>query len=97
MFGLDTIVLTKPKYFEEPPKVIDRKFGPKQKITKIDNTSVSAVAVLEKDQSRNLVLKIYHNPYAATPIPNDVFKSKSVKEYRLTERKVGIFQEWKEI
>ncbi|MFK5951225.1 MAG: hypothetical protein QM500_20915 [Methylococcales bacterium] len=45
MYGLETIVLSVSKNSGTPPRVTERKFGPKRKLTTEHNTSISAVAV----------------------------------------------------
>lgn len=94
MFGFDTIVLTKPRDFSAP-KVLDRKFGPKRKVTKEHNTSISALAVINEIEPNRL--DVYHNPYAAIPFERGLFQRFSNKEYELEENRPMRFQEWKEV
>lgn len=93
MFGFDTIVL-KPRYFS-PPMVLDRKFGPKRKLTKEHNTSISALAVMNKTEPNRL--DVYHNPHAAIPFERGIFRKFGNKEYELEEKIPMRFQEWKEV
>ncbi len=94
MFGFDTIVLTKLQDFS-PPMVLDRKFGPRRKVTKEHNTSISALAVINKKEPNQL--DIYHNPHAAIQFERGVFKKFGNKEYELEEKQPMRFQEWKEV
>ncbi len=73
MFGLETIDISCSKSMNGAYKILGRKFGTKKKFTKNSNTSISAVAVLTEN-SGSLDLVVYHNPYAAIPIPPTVFK-----------------------
>jgi hypothetical protein len=94
MFGFDTIVLTKPRDFSAP-RVLDRKFGPKRKVTKEHNTSISALAVINKKVPNQL--DVYHNPHAAIPFKRGLFQELGNKEYELEEKRPMRFQEWKEV
>jgi hypothetical protein len=94
MFGFDTIVLTKPRDFSAP-RIIDKKFGPKRKITKEHNTSISALAVINEKEP--IWLDIYHNPYAAIPFTHGIFQKRGNREYELAEKQPLKFQEWEEI
>jgi hypothetical protein len=97
MYGLETHVLGVPKEMGQSPYLIDKKFGPKRKMTQVDNTSISAVAVLAEDDSGNPKLFIFHNVYAAIPLVPEIFRSYEVRQFTLEEKVVGRFQDWKEI
>jgi hypothetical protein len=97
MYGLESIVLGVPKEMDRLPYLIDKKFGPRRKMTKNDNTSISAVAVLEKNAEGNLILFIYHNAHAEIPLSPEIFCSNSVRQFALEEKVVGRFQDWREI
>lgn len=94
MFGFDSIILTKPQDFSRP-EIIDRKFGPKRKITEDHNTSISALAVINKKEP--VRLDVYHNPHAAFKFEYGFFSKFGNKEYRLDEKQLMRFQQWKEI
>jgi len=97
MYGLESIVLSVPNNYEAPPTVKDRKFGPKRKLTEEHNTTISAVAVLSKNQEGELRLEVYHNQFAAIPLPHGLLSTRNVSEYVLSENQTGVFQEWKSI
>ena len=94
MYGLDTIVLSVPNDPPIQPSVIDRRFGPKRKMTETHNTSISAVAVLSKANNKKLWLDVYHNIYASMPIPAGLISSKNANEFILSEDIPGEHQEW---
>jgi hypothetical protein len=58
MRGLDVVELSTTRI----------RIGGKRAFTPMDNTSFSAVAVLQFNLSRDLLLAVYHNPHAARPI-----------------------------
>lgn len=94
MYGLETIVLSVPKDYSKSPSVIDRKFGPKRKLTEEHNTSISAVAVLINRNDKDLWLNIYHNIYAEVQLPLGLISSRNADEFILSENQRGEFQEW---
>ena len=95
MYGLETIVWNPGNRFE-PPRVIDKRFGPMRKLTMEHNTTISAVAVLEKNDNE-LSLTVYHNVHAAIPLPFGLLGRSGAKEFRLSERQPGNFQTWEEV
>ena len=97
MYGLETHVLGVPKEMDRPPYLIDKKFGPKRKMTKDDNTSISAVAVLAKSVEDGPKLSIFHNVYAEIPLSPELLRPTDVRQFTLEEKIVGKFQDWKEI
>jgi hypothetical protein len=97
MYGLETHVLGVPKEMSKSPYLIDKKFGPKRKMTKDNNTSISAVAVLAKDVEGIPKLFIFHNIYAEIQLVPELFRSYGVRQFTLGEKVIGQFQDWKEI
>jgi hypothetical protein len=73
MYGFETHVLGVSKKIDHSPFLIDKKFGPKQKMTKNDNTSISAIAVLKKNNEKPDLL-IYHNIFAKIPLEPSVVR-----------------------
>lgn len=94
MYGLETIVLSISNNYEAPPSVVDRKFGPKRKLTEEHNTSISAVAVLSLNPEGESSLEVYHNQFAAIPLPYGLVSTRNAKEYILSDNQTGVFQEW---
>lgn len=69
MYGFETLVITTPPDFRESPHLVARKYGPRRKCTKKSNTSVSAIAVFRTSQMGDISVSVYHNVYAAVPLP----------------------------
>ena len=92
MYGFETIVLKRPSGFG-PAEVIDRKFGPGKKLTAQDNTTISAVAVIYEHEE-GIELDVYHNVHAAMPLPTGLFARYGAREYTLSDRQDGKFQDW---
>ena len=92
MYGLDTIVLSKPEDFE-PPLVLGRKSGGKRKLTENHNTSISAVGVI-REEREGLFFDLYHNHFASIPVPNSLCKKLECNEYRLLNNGQFEFKSW---
>jgi len=93
MYGLDTVVISRPALFEERPHVIERKSGPKRKLTENHNTSISAIAVLKNSQN-GLSLDVYHNQHAAIPFADGVFGELGCEQYRIKDHGHYEFISW---
>ena len=93
MYGFDTIVIAKPRSFDEKPYELARKSGPKKKCTENHNTSISAIGVLTKE-SKKLNLCIYHNCHAAIPIPDNMFEKFGCQQYKISGNGQYAFSEW---
>ncbi|MDD9819169.1 MAG: hypothetical protein OXU61_13720 [Gammaproteobacteria bacterium] len=96
MFGLDSIVMSVPDSMNNMPQVLDKKSGPKKKLTPSHNTSISAVAVLTEN-SGALDLTVYHNPHAAIKIPAGVFKKIECQQFMLSNNNRNKFPSWRRL
>ena len=93
MYGFDQIVLgLAPIYMRRKPRLIDRKSGPGRKMGAQFNTTISAVAVID---SRGLT--IYHNVFAAIPLPVKLFNGIAMQQFTSGEKQPGKFETWREI
>jgi hypothetical protein len=97
MYGLEMHVLAISKEINKAPYLIDKKFGPKQKMTRDTNTSISAVAILEKDNTGVMKLSVFHNSYAEIKLNPDLFRFYEVRQFTLEEKIPGEIQGWREI
>lgn len=94
MFGLDTIVLSVPQNYSRKPSVVDRKSGPKRKLTENHNTSISAVGVLQRNSEERLEMLIYHNQHAEIHLNDEFANIHTATEYKVSERVKGQFHSW---
>jgi len=93
MYGFDQIVLgLAPIYMRRKPRLVDRKSGPGRKMGVQFNTTISAVAVIDSTG-----LTIYHNVFAAIPLPAKLFCGIATRQFTLGEKKPGEFDSWQEI
>jgi len=65
MFGAHSVVVSIPKEEGCPPIVSEPFFGGNRGLTPRQNTSVSALAILDSGSLSQPTLRVYHNPYAA--------------------------------
>jgi hypothetical protein len=86
-----------PKEMDRSPYLIDKRFGPKRRMTKNDNTTISAVALLSEAAERKPKLFIFHNIYAEIPLMPNLFSFYGVTQFTLEEKVAGQFQDWKKI
>jgi hypothetical protein len=71
MAGKETLRFEVSSDPEHQPRFLGVSFGKKAALTKVHNTSVSAIAVLRQTLESNLIIDLYHNRYARVPISRD--------------------------
>jgi len=96
MFGIDTMVLSRPGSMNEMPDVLEKKSGPNRKLTPNANTSISAIAVLTEN-SNAPDLTVYHNHHAAIRIPSAVFGKIGCPQFVLDENNKDEFPSWRQL
>jgi hypothetical protein len=94
MFGFQTFVMDVPADPSKPSSIVDRKRGRGSRMTTGQNTSVSAVAVLEEDSTDHLTMRIYHNHHAVNRIAPCVLKLENVEQYGLGQCPPGQMPTW---
>jgi hypothetical protein len=92
MYGLETHDIAVPSDVRRSPFLVEKRFGPKRKMTNETNTSISGIAVLGDG-----VLTIYHNVFAAMPLNPQLFRGLKVRHFSLGEKQPGQVQDWIEI
>ena len=95
MYGLETFILAVPE--KGRPYLIDKKLGPRRKMTEHDNTSISGVATLRKRQTGRTELTLYHNKYAAIHLNAHILAQYDVVQFRLAQTEVGSIPCWEHI
>ena len=69
MFGRETLRFEVSADPAHEPRFLGTRYGRKAALTRQDNTSISAVAVMRQPSGCALVIDLYHNPHARVPIP----------------------------
>jgi hypothetical protein len=82
MFGQEILNFEVSADPQRRPRFLGRRFGKKATLTRDDNTSISAVAVLCQTTYSKLAIHLYHNPHARVPVPNDVMTPLVSRQYR---------------
>jgi hypothetical protein len=77
MFGRKSWAVSFPKSQDAEPVVSAPFLGDNRGVGHGRNTSISVVAVLERNSAGQLRLRMYHNPYAELPMDPAVFSSVS--------------------
>jgi hypothetical protein len=93
MYGFDQIVLgLAPIHMRKKPRLIDRKSGPGRKMGTQFNITISAVAVIDGEG-----LTMYHNVFAAIPLPVELFSGIAATQLTLGEKQPGDFDTWQKV
>ena len=84
MFGQAVLDMAVPRDISIRPYITGARLGPKKKMTKGTNTSISAIGALVLT-GPDLILKlhVYHNPFAAVPIDPKLLARRGIRQYRI--------------
>lgn len=93
MYGVEQHFFIEPRDPSIRPFFGGKRFGPKQRMTKQHNTSISALGVISSSPQRP-ELAIYHNIYARVPLPPEYFRPYGVNQFSFPEAVPGKYQEW---
>jgi hypothetical protein len=93
MYGIETILISPEPAPEGGATVLARWHGPRQRLTPVHNTSLSALAIIREDAGV-LTLDVYHNYYASIPIPAEMLARISGSQYRLVRPPSQGFPNW---
>ena len=96
MHGFETHYLGVPQDPNRPVYLKDKDFGKGKKTTASNNTSLSAIAVLDA-HSAQITLRVYHNPYAKVPLPLVSFGKFGIQQYGLQSKVPGQVPDWQEL
>ena len=98
MYGELTLPLTIPPG-GGTPIAGDLRFGGNRRVTKTDNTTLSAICVLIHDMKGRLLLTFYHNYFAAKPFDPKWLQGERVRHYFLpkSQAESGQYTFWVDI
>ena len=97
MYGIEQVVVGISPNPEEEMAINDQMFGKRRGVTPDCNTSVSAVAVIQKSGDGDLMLEVYHNCHCLNPIAPERLSGPRIRHFHLAEKVAGQFQEWEEM
>jgi len=97
MYGFDTVVA----HVHDDgslPTVVDRRCGPKKRVSVCDNKSLSAIVVIRFSNYKDSIeCSVYHNKFALKPLPLDIFNIEHVWQYKLANKVPNEFDSWEYI
>jgi hypothetical protein len=94
MAGFEQVIVAVPPLGSgRSPYRAGMKHGPSRKMTEDANTSISAVAVLCVPAENKMLLRVFHNRYAAVPLSLPSLSSSEVIHYALRDDARGT-TEW---
>jgi hypothetical protein len=97
MYGFETIHFLVPNDMRQPVRASHVQFGAKRRMTPDHNTSISAVATFTTPRPGVLDLRVFHNEYAAVPLPVELFARYGVQQYRLGKPRDRKAPQWEEL
>lgn len=97
MYGLEQVHFAVPRPGQGSPYATGMSYGPKRKMTRTDNTSIGAIGVLVMNSYVDIRLIVYHNRYAALPLPVTLLAQYDVSQFRLEPDVPGTVAGWSNI
>ena len=97
MCGLEQMHITVPLDSSISPYATGTSFGPKRKMTKEDNTSISAIGVMFATGPNKIVLHVYHNKFAAVPLEPRLLAKHRIRQFKLEDEAPGKTSQWEEV
>ncbi len=97
MYGAHTVDLAVPADRSRLPSFLGHRLGAGQQTTKQHNTSISAVAHLDREGRDGITLAVYHNRYARLPIEHERFARYGIRQFELPEVEGYGIPDWKEV
>jgi hypothetical protein len=97
MYGLEQVLIAVPPIGQGRPFVTGCSHGPKRKMTKTDNTSISAVDALIMSRPSSHHLYVYRNRFARVPLNPELLRPFGVKHFDIGMSDEGRASAWIEL
>lgn len=97
LYGREASIIELTRDLNQEPRLVDVRFGNKQKVGRDFNTSLSAVAVMYRTDDSTIKLDVYHNTYARIPLNPERLRHPNVKHFAVQTNADRRFQGWAEI
>jgi hypothetical protein len=97
MYGLEQIHIAVGRDPSVRPYTTGMSYGPKRKMTRTDNTSISAIGHLYLTGPDTVFLDVYHNTFAAIPLNPTLLAAHGVPQFRLADEQPGVTAQWEEV
>lgn len=85
MRGLDVVDVLVPHDPGVPPEFGDVRSGPGKQMTPVANTSTSAIVCVETWRGGETAANVFHNCYAAVPLPPTALSGAPFKQWRIAD------------
>lgn len=93
LYGIETAIISPEVAPEGGAKILHRWYGHRKQATSNQNTTLSAIAVIEEDKNC-VTIRIYHNYYAKNFIQKHIFDLPGVEQYELDRTPSEGFPKW---
>lgn len=93
MYGEHTVDLHVPQDHRQSPRIIGHRMGGHRQMSPANNTSTSAVAILERERNGTLSLSVFHNRHTKQRIPTPCLAAYGIPQFILPKDYTGI-PEW---
>jgi hypothetical protein len=97
MYGAHTVDLAVPFDRSRSPSFHGHRLGGQRQMTEEHNTSISAVAHLDREGWDGITLIVYHNRYARLPIAHEQFARYGIRQFELPEVEGYGIPDWVEV
>lgn len=99
MFGFEVVNLAVPKNLMQKAYVVERKFGPRQRMRPNEKTRISAVGVLNHHtEDKSIQFLVYHNCFATVRIDPQPLRQVALAQFCLEAKKgPRDFQDWERV
>jgi hypothetical protein len=92
MYGVELVGI-----LPNSPHDVVMKLGPKKKMTKVDNTSISVIGVIDLvavDGEKIPRLTAYHNCHAKVPLDPELLRGSGIEQFALEPSEDRKSQQW---
>ena len=94
MYGLEQVHFAVPRDHSISPYATGMSYGPKRKMTKNHNTTISAIGVLSTPSQDKIVLTVYHNKFAAVPLNSQFLTKYDIDQFKLEDGLPNNTEKW---
>jgi len=96
MYGVETALISPDVAPEGGAKILRRWHGPRRRLTAEHNTTLSGLGLMNTG-AQGISIRVYHNYYAACPLPKDELEEAGVRQFELAGEPISDFPGWREI
>lgn len=95
LYGTENVLISSKAAPEGGATILSRWHGGSRRATPVENTTLSAIAILDDEQEgAEITLSVFHNYFARNPIEIAAFRGTQIKHYKLAESPEQSFSTW---